>query len=194
MIEAVQAIIGLGSNLGNGRAILRAAWETLGTIPGIHLSGLSSPFMTAPVGMASRYWFTNAVGQLQVALAPKELLLVLLAVEKKFGRTRDGENLGYQDRSLDLDLLYYGKIVMDTPELTLPHPRIGDRLFVLAPFAELAPDYTDLISGKTIVEMATLLVHRMRTGELNNQEIIAGCWDEVEMKSTCGSSCNESLP
>jgi 2-amino-4-hydroxy-6-hydroxymethyldihydropteridine diphosphokinase len=194
MIEEVKAIIGLGSNLGNGRAILHAAWETIGTISGIRLNGLSSPFMTAPVGMASRHWFTNAVGRLQVALTPEELLWVLLAIEKKFGRTRDGERLGYQDRSLDLDLLYYDNIVRDTPELTLPHPRIGERLFVLAPFAELEPDYIDLTSGKTIVDMAKQLVHRILAGEIENQEIIAGRWDETEMKSTTGSSSPPPFP
>ncbi len=178
MIEEVTAIIGLGSNLGNGRTILRAAWDALGTVPEIRLDGLSSPYMTAPVGMSSRHWFTNAVGRLQVSLKPLDLLTVLLTVEKKFGRTRDNTNFAYQDRSLDLDLLYYGKMVVDTPELTLPHPRIGDRLFVLAPFAELAPDFRDCVSGLTIADMAKLLAQQIKAGESKNQEIISGRWDE----------------
>ena len=176
MIEEVKAIVGLGSNLGNGRTILREAWEVLGILPGVRLDGLSSPYMTAPVGMTSRHWFTNAVGRLQVSLAPIDLLRALLAVEQKFGRIRDGNNFGYQDRSLDLDLLYYDKIVMDTPELTLPHPRVGDRLFVLAPFTELEPEFTDCITGITIDEMAKLLSKRIMNGDSKNQEIIAGDW------------------
>ena len=178
MIEEVKAIIGLGSNLGNGRAILREAWDTLDTVPGISLDGLSSPYMTAPVGMTSRHWFTNAVGRLRVSLSPLDLLKALLAVETKFGRTRDSKSFGYQDRSLDLDLLYYGTQVMDTPELTLPHPRIGDRLFVLAPFAELEPDFRDCNSGMTISEMAKLLTHQIMVEESKNQEIISGHWDD----------------
>jgi 2-amino-4-hydroxy-6-hydroxymethyldihydropteridine diphosphokinase len=178
MIEEVKAIIGLGSNLGNGQAILREAWDILGTVPGIVLDGLSSPYMTAPVGMTSRHWFTNAVGRLRVSLPPLDLLYALFAVEKRFGRTRDNESFGYQDRSLDLDLLYYGTQVMDSPELTLPHPRIGDRLFVLAPFAELEPDFRDCSSGMAISERAQLLVQRIKVGEVKNQEIMSGRWDE----------------
>lgn len=178
MIEEVQAIIGMGSNLGNGRAILRAAWEDLGTIPGICLDGLSSPYMTAPVGMTSQHWFTNAVGRLRVSLLPLDLLKALLATEKKFGRTRDSKAFGYQDRSLDLDLLYYGTQVMDSPELTLPHPRIADRLFVLVPFAELEPDYYDRNRGMTMAEMVKSLKSQLIAGDSKNQEIIRGVWDE----------------
>lgn len=178
MIEEVKAIIGLGSNLGNGRAILREAWATLGNVPGIGLDGLSSPYMTAPVGMTSRHWFTNAVGRLRVSLPPLELLYALLAAEKKFGRTRDSKGIDYQDRSLDLDLLYYGTQVMDSPELTLPHPRIGGRLFVLDPLAELEPDFRDCQSGMAISEMAKLLVQQIKVGESKKQEIIYGSWDD----------------
>lgn len=178
MIEEVKAIIGLGSNLGNGRAILSEAWDDLGTIPGICLDGLSSPYMTAPVGMTSRHWFTNAVGRLRVSLLPLDLLKALLATEKKFGRMRDSKSFGYQDRSLDLDLLYYGTQVMDTPELTLPHPRIGDRLFVLIPFTELEPDFCDCNSGMTTVERVKMLENQLITRDLKKQEIVRGHWDE----------------
>lgn len=178
MIEEVKAIIGLGSNLGNGRAILREAWDTLGRVPGVRLDGLSSPYMTAPVSMTSRHWFTNAVGRLRVSLSPLALLAALLAVEKEFGRIRDHESFGYQDRSLDLDLLYYDNMVLDTSELTLPHPRIGDRLFVLAPFAELEPGFMDCVNGMTITEMETLLSEKILAGESKKQEIISGSWQE----------------
>jgi 2-amino-4-hydroxy-6-hydroxymethyldihydropteridine diphosphokinase len=178
MIEEVKAFIGLGSNLGHGRAILREAWDTLGTIPGIRLDGLSSPYMTAPVGMTSRHWFTNAVGRLQVFLPPLDLLKILLEVETKFGRTRENKSFGYQDRSLDLDLLFYGTTALDSAELSLPHPRLGDRLFVLTPFDELEPNFLDFSSGMTISEMAKLLTHRILVGGSKNQEIITGRWDE----------------
>lgn len=177
MQSEVKAIIGLGSNLGNGRTILWEAWEYLGTFPGIRLDGLSSPYMTAPVGMISRHWFTNAVGRVYTSLVARDILQRLLEVEARFGRTRDSQTLGYQDRSLDLDLLYFGDMVTDSPELTLPHPRIGDRLFVLAPLCELESEFRDVVRGKAIVEMVKELESRIMAGHLKNQEIIVGSWD-----------------
>ncbi|MDK9705497.1 MAG: 2-amino-4-hydroxy-6-hydroxymethyldihydropteridine diphosphokinase [Desulforhopalus sp.] len=173
----VKAIIGLGSNLGNGRTILQEAWEYLGTVPGIRLGGLSRPYMTAPVGMISRHWFTNAVGSVYTFLEAGDLLQSLLVIEARFGRTRDNLSFGYQDRSLDLDLLYYGDVATDSPELTLPHPRIADRLFVLAPLGEVEPEFRDVLSGKTITEMVEELQSRIMSGHLKNQEIIVGSWD-----------------
>ena len=174
--NAVKVFIGLGSNLGDGKALLQAAWHALGDVDGIVLDGLSSPYMTAPVGMTSQHWFTNAVGRLQVSISPLDLLQVMLAVETSFGRTRKEKVFGYQDRSLDLDMLYYGDVAMDTPELTLPHPRIADRLFVLVPFAELEPDFLDIARQKTIASLERHLVNKM--AENNKQEIIHGTWNE----------------
>lgn len=176
--KAVKAYIGLGSNLGDSKTLLQEAWQALGNVDGIVVDGLSSPYMTAPVDMTSQHWFTNAVGRLQVTLSPLELLHVLLAVEASFGRKRSEKKFGYQDRSLDLDLLYYGDIVMDSPELTLPHPRIGDRLFVLVPLAELEPDFRDTLSKKTVNEMEARLRERIDSTTNKKQEIIHGQWNE----------------
>lgn len=178
MAEETTAFIGLGSNLGNGRLLLLRAWEQLGLTSGIRLDGLSRPYLSAPVGMASPHWFTNAVGRLQVSLSPLELLEVLMAVEKRFGRERGGQHFGYQDRSLDLDLLQYGRVELDMPELILPHPRIDDRLFVLLPFAELAPGFTDG-NGQTLEQRTLVLKRRIAGGEVKPQEIVAENWDAV---------------
>jgi 2-amino-4-hydroxy-6-hydroxymethyldihydropteridine diphosphokinase len=174
--NAVKVFIGLGSNLGDGKALLQAAWHALGDVDGIVLDGLSSPYMTAPVGMTSQHWFTNAVGRLQVSMSPLDLLQVMLAVEASFGRTRREKVFGYQDRSLDLDMLYYGDVIMDTPELSLPHPRIADRLFVLVPFAELEPDFLDIVSQKTIASLERHLLNKMAGN--TKQEIIHSTWNE----------------
>jgi len=176
--ERTTAFIGLGSNLGDGKMLLQGAWQALGEVDGIALDGLSSPYMTAPVGMTSRHWFTNAVGRIQVSLTPLELLAALLAVEASFGRTRDEKTFGYQDRSLDLDLLHFDDVVMDSPELILPHPRIGDRLFVLVPFAEIAPDFHDSLSGETITDKERRLREAMIASQSCPQEIIRGAWNE----------------
>ncbi len=100
--------------------------------------------------MESQHWFINAVGLLQTCLNPEALLKVLLQVEKKFGRTRSAAQSGYQDRTLDLDLLLFDDLVMRSPALTLPHPAMSERLFVLEPLTEVAPDLLHPILGKTI--------------------------------------------
>ena len=152
------AFIGLGSNLGNGRANLRRAWVQLGTHIGVQLLALSSPYLTKPV--IKPEWlagghklgeqpFTNAVGVLESRLAALELLQVLQQVEKFFGRDR----MRSADRTIDLDLLYYDDLVQGGPELILPHPEMAKRLFVLAPLNELAPDRIHPRLGLTTRQM-----------------------------------------
>lgn len=176
----VKAFIGMGSNLGDGNTTLADAWSALGGIDGIELLSISSPYKTAPVDMDSQHWFTNAVGCLRVSLTPLQLLKALLGVENTFGRTRNIKKFGYQDRSLDLDLLYYGDIVMDDPELILPHPRITERLFVLVPFVELEPLYKDIVSGETIADLELQLRDRIGNKNRKDQEIIRDKWDDRE--------------
>lgn len=176
--NAATVFIGMGSNLGDSKAILQGSWLALGDIEGITLHRLSSPYLSAPVDMTSQHWFTNAVGKLEVSLSPLELLEAIFAVEASFGRTRDHQRFGYQDRSLDLDMLYYGDMVMDLPELTLPHPRISERLFVLEPLAEIAADFIDCLSGETIARRIQRLLGRMATGHSKKQEIIKSSWTE----------------
>ncbi len=179
MLNSIEstAYLGLGSNLGDGRATLQDGWQALGAIEGIVLDGLSSPYMTAPVDMTSQHWFTNAVGRLKVSLEPLQLLQAMFEVEASFGRTREEKVFGYQDRSLDLDLLYFSEVKMDTPELVLPHPRIGERLFVLVPFAELEPDFKDFACGTSIKEMIQRLDDSFDSLSRKKQEIIHGSWN-----------------
>ncbi len=176
----VKSFVGMGSNLGDGNTTLVDAWTALGGIDGITLLAISSPYKTAPVDMDSQHWFTNAVGCLNVELSPLALLQALLGVENAFGRTRNIKKFGYQDRSLDLDLLYYGDVIMDDPELILPHPRITERLFVLVPFSELDPDYKDIVSGKTIADLEQQLRGRIGNNNRKDQEIIRDKWDDRE--------------
>ncbi len=149
------AYIGLGSNLGNSLQILRKAWRKLGQEPAIRPAALSNPYRTEPVAMASRHWFINAVACLQTSMPPRDLLHALLATEKKFGRTREGKAPGYQDRILDLDLLLYDDLVCQTATMTLPHPELHNRLFVLSPLCEIAPDCVHPLFKRTAMEMLT---------------------------------------
>lgn len=172
------AYIGLGSNLGDSKVILQDAWAALGDEEGVELDCLSSPYVTAPVDMTSQHWFTNAVGRVRTSLEPQELLQRLLSVETSFGRTRDRGSFGYQDRSLDLDLLYVGRIVLDSPELILPHPRIEERMFVLVPLAEIAVDFVDFASGRPILELIDRLNERLVQSPQRKQEIIHSTWTD----------------
>ncbi|CAM4193813.1 2-amino-4-hydroxy-6-hydroxymethyldihydropteridine diphosphokinase [Bordetella muralis] len=135
MTTIQHAYIGLGANLGDAQATLRTVLEQLRQTAGI-LRCLSSHFYrTAPID-ATGPDYINAVAALDTTLAPLELLDRLQALENQHGRQRPYKNA---PRTLDLDLLLYGDTTMNTPRLTLPHPRMHERAFVLAPLSELAP-------------------------------------------------------
>lgn len=176
--ETARVFIGMGSNLGNSPETLLTAWEMLGQDRKIHLVALSSPYVSAPVDMHSQHWFTNAVGELRTAFSPAELLAKLMEVEAVLGRVRKDQGFGYQDRTIDLDLLYFGELQQDDPDLVLPHPHIQDRLFVLCPLMELAPDFHDVRRGRTVREMEARLQERMAGGAARRQEISRSSWPQ----------------
>ena len=139
-----RAYVGLGANLGGDlSATLTRAALSLEALPGTRVAALSSAWRTAPVD-ASGPDFLNAVAALDTSLAPVELLDALQAIEQAHGRERPYRNA---PRTLDLDLLLYGELTLDTPRLTLPHPRLGDRAFVLRPLLEIAPELAHLAVG-----------------------------------------------
>jgi 2-amino-4-hydroxy-6-hydroxymethyldihydropteridine diphosphokinase len=132
-----RAYVGLGSNLGDREAMLRAALERLAAEPAIELVAVS-PFQdTEPVGYLEQPRFLNAAAALETELEPRELLDRLLAIERSLGRTREGPRFG--PRTIDLDLLLYGEETIDEPGLTVPHPRLHERRFVLEPLFALDP-------------------------------------------------------
>ncbi len=134
--EPVRAFVGLGANLGDARAALNAALRSLAMLPQTTLRRRSSWYRTAPVDAAGPD-FLNAVAELATTLTPEDLLGHLLDIEQVHGRERPYRNA---PRTLDLDLLLHGDARIDTPQLTLPHPRLHQRAFVLAPLAELWPE------------------------------------------------------
>jgi len=131
------AYIALGANLGDPATTIRAAFGALANLPESRVVHCSSLYRTAPVGILDQPEFVNAVAMLETTLAPEALLEALLDVEHRFGRIRAEKN---GPRTLDLDLLLYDDQFVDRPHLTLPHPRLHLRAFVLQPLAELAPD------------------------------------------------------
>jgi 2-amino-4-hydroxy-6-hydroxymethyldihydropteridine diphosphokinase len=137
--------IALGSNLGDRDRHLRDAAARVGLF--IHDLQLSSFHDTAPVGVAPQPRFLNAAAIGHTALAPRAMLEQLLAIEQALGRQRPYAGA---PRTIDLDLLLYDDAVIDEPGLVVPHPRFRERRFVLAPLAEVAADWVDPVSGKSI--------------------------------------------
>lgn len=146
LTNPVPAAIALGSNLGDSLATLESALQLLANTPGVSVERRSHWYQTKAVGPPQPdYW--NGCALLQVSLLPQELLQVLLQTEAKFGRVRR-ERWG--PRTLDLDLLLFGDLILDLPGLQIPHPRMTERAFVLVPLAEIAPDWREPVSGQTI--------------------------------------------
>ena len=130
--------VGLGSNLGDREATIRAALDRIQSLDGAVVLRVSSLRETEPVGYEDQPRFVNGVAELETTLEPLELLDRLLKIERDLGRNRDGPRFG--PRPIDLDLLLYDDVVLDHPRLTLPHPRLTEREFVLEPLAELDSD------------------------------------------------------
>jgi len=143
------AYIGLGSNLGSRRKLILLAWHQLGRLSTTKLVSLSSPYESAPVGVATSHMFVNAVGLVHTQLAADELLCVLLKIEAELGRDRTKGC----DRPIDLDLLTYDQQIIHSPTLTIPHPGIQNRLFVLIPLAEITPNFIHPVSCDTIQDL-----------------------------------------
>jgi 2-amino-4-hydroxy-6-hydroxymethyldihydropteridine diphosphokinase len=133
------AAIAFGSNLADRGATLRDAASAVAAIPGVRLLALSRWFETAPVGPIEQGKFLNAAAIVETTLPPHDLLSALLAIELRFGRDRSAQATRWGPRTLDLDLLVYGSLVLQDPALELPHPRMHEREFVLAPLASIAP-------------------------------------------------------
>ncbi len=133
----IRAYVALGANLGAAAATVSAAAAALAEIPETRLLAVSSLYQTAPVGLKNQPDFINAVAAVDTGLPPGQFLEALFALEARFGRSRSVPNA---PRTLDLDLLLHGETRLDDAQLTLPHPRMHERAFVLAPLAEIAPD------------------------------------------------------
>jgi 2-amino-4-hydroxy-6-hydroxymethyldihydropteridine diphosphokinase len=148
-----RAYVGLGANLGDGEAMLRAALEQLAAEPEVKVVGVSAFRDTAPVGLTDQPRFVNAAAAVETTLTSRALLDRLLGIERRLGRTREGPRFG--PRTIDLDLLLFGDERIAEPDLEVPHPRLHERLFALEPLADLDPDLVvpgrgalaDLVAG-----------------------------------------------
>lgn len=132
------AYVGLGANLDDPAEQLRHALEELTRLPGTRVAARSHLYKSPPLGPPDQPDYINAAAALVTTLSPLELLAALRAVERQHGRRRDGTRWG--PRTLDLDILLYGELLLDTPELVLPHPGLHERAFVLYPLMDIAPE------------------------------------------------------
>jgi 2-amino-4-hydroxy-6-hydroxymethyldihydropteridine diphosphokinase len=164
------AYVALGSNLGDRRAALDGAVAALRAVPGLHVVRVSSIYETAPVGgPPGQGAYLNAAAEVEAGLPPADLLRALLAIEQRFGRSR-GEKDG--PRTLDLDLLLYGEVVSHDEGLTLPHPRLHERAFVLVPLAEIAPGVVHPVLGKTVADLLAGVLGLRPAGPTPGRELV----------------------
>ncbi len=141
--------IALGSNLGDSLATLESAINTLNQSLDIQVKAYSSWYKTAFIG-PSQPDYLNGCALLEMQRTPQDLLQILLTIEDQFGRVRQ-ERWG--PRTLDLDILLFGDLILETPDLQIPHPRMTERAFVLVPLAEIAPDWIEPVSGEAISQL-----------------------------------------
>ncbi len=141
--------LGLGSNLGDRAAMLRAAVTSLES-PGLHVLRSSPVYETEPMDVPGQQWFLNQVIEAETELFPAQLLQRTGKIETRLGRKRV---VPKGPRSIDIDILLFGSTIMNTPALTIPHARFRERRFVLAPLSDLAPELRDPVTRQTIQQL-----------------------------------------
>jgi 2-amino-4-hydroxy-6-hydroxymethyldihydropteridine diphosphokinase len=146
----MEVYLGLGSNLGDRKANLEKALQLLGER--LHIEQVSSLYETEPVGHAEQPMFFNAVCRAETELGPLQLLSLIQGIEATLGRVPSFTN---GPRSIDVDILFYDDLSIKTTDLTIPHPRIEERAFVLIPLLEIAPRLVHPLSGESIKDLAT---------------------------------------
>ncbi|MDD4169062.1 MAG: 2-amino-4-hydroxy-6-hydroxymethyldihydropteridine diphosphokinase [Desulfotomaculaceae bacterium] len=162
-ITGVIAYIGLGSNMGDKVANINKALAMLDNTTGVWVNRVAPYYRTEPIGYTGQDWFVNTVAELETELSPYDLLYLLLAVEDKLGRVR---TIPWGPRTIDLDLLIYGRERINTLELVVPHPNMHERAFVMAPLAVLAPELELPGRGK-VAELAALLFREQLIMKMN---------------------------
>lgn len=144
------AYIGFGANLGDRESNCRKALVLLDAAKGVRVAACSRLYWTEPVQVESTEWFVNGAAALETTLSPEDLLGLLLRIEAEMGRERSRAGAS---RTIDLDLLFYDDIVRKRPGLSVPHPRIQERKFVLVPLHDIAPSFVHPVLRQTVAQL-----------------------------------------
>ena len=145
--------LSLGANLGRREQTIRLALEEMANTDGVELAGVSSFYETAPWGFEAEQTFLNQAVVVDTDQEAHEVLRHALEIEHDLGRVRHEGQVGYASRPIDIDLIFYDRAVLDTPDLQLPHPRMQLRRFVLQPLAEIIPDFLHPKFHKTVAQL-----------------------------------------
>ena len=149
--------VGLGTNLGNKEENLRTAVYLINRKIGKVIS-LSSFYETAAWGFVSEHTFLNAAACIETALSPTDILHFTQEIEREMGRKQKSVQGVYSDRPIDIDILLYDNLILQTPELTIPHPLMTERRFVMEPLAEIAPDFIHPVLHQSLSELNKILL------------------------------------
>lgn len=155
-----QLYLSLGSNEGNREALLHHAIDAIDRLIG-QVGGIATFIETEPWGFDSPHPFLNTALLVTTSLPPLEVLEHTQAIERQLGRQHKSVGGHYHDRPIDIDLLFYDQLILTSERLTLPHPLLTERLFVLEPLREIAPEFIHPLSGRTIAELYTSLRSRL---------------------------------
>ena len=163
--KPVTAYLGLGTNMGDRQGNLDRALELLSQR--LSIGKVSSIYDTEPVGNANQPRFLNLACQVSTSLAPTELLALAKGIESKLGRVPGKPNA---PRPIDIDIIFYGDQVLETPELVIPHPRLTERAFVLVPLAEIAADLKHTVNGQTMRELLKAVTEKQGALKWENKD------------------------
>lgn len=145
--------LSLGSNLGDRVGYIQQATSLLNANNNINIISTSSFYETEPCGMNSEHWFVNAVIQISTVFTPVELLNECKKIENLLGRKVDSSKNGYEDRNIDIDILFYDSLILNQEKLVIPHPLCHKRAFTLVPMLEIAENYVHPLLGKSIEQL-----------------------------------------
>ncbi|MEM1108655.1 MAG: 2-amino-4-hydroxy-6-hydroxymethyldihydropteridine diphosphokinase [Planctomycetota bacterium] len=161
------AYVALGSNLGDRDDYLKRALAALADLDGVNSVTASDTYETDPVGPQDQGLFLNAAARVETTLSPEALLEKLQAIEARLGRAAPEDRAHWGPREIDLDLLLHGQTVLDLPHLTLPHPRLHERAFVLQPMCDLAPDLVHPTLGRTMLQWLSEVDQEIKEGVMS---------------------------